>query len=128
MPPLRIVNYLANCLGADDTLESVLTPLLTPRVPDTEGNTQARIYISQVLELELGWHLDLDTFSQDTVIGERTFTNIIATRNKNSPRRLGKQNCLIWGNIYFIRKYTNISIFTVKYYKYFLIFNCIVSN
>ena len=91
MPPVRIVNYLANCLGAGDSLESVLWPLLTTRVPDTEGNTQARLYITQVLT-DLGWSLELDSFRQDTVIGEKTFHNIIATRNKNSPRRLGKQN------------------------------------
>ena len=91
LPPPRIVHYLAHCLGADDPLESVLTPLLTPRVVETEGHSQARLYISQVLT-ELGWSLELDSFSQDTVIGERTFTNIIATRNKNSPRRLGKQH------------------------------------
>ena len=125
LPPARIVNYLANCLGADDPLESVLAPLLTTRVPDTEGNTQARLYISQVLA-DLGWNLEVDTFSQDTVIGEKTFHNIIATRNKDSPRRLGKQDCSTWGNIYFIRKYRNI--FAVKYSKYFLILNCNVSH
>ena len=92
LPPARIVSYLANCLGAEESLEPVLAPLLTPRVVDTEGNTQARLYIMQVLA-DLGWSLELDSFSQDTVIGERTFHNIIATRNKDSPRRLGKQHC-----------------------------------
>ena len=92
LPPARIVNYLANCLGADQPLEPLLAPLLTPRVPDTEGNTQARLYISQVLT-DLGWSIELDSFNQNTVIGEKKFHNIIATRNKNSPRRLGTQHC-----------------------------------
>ena len=70
----------------------MLAPLLTPRVVDTEAHTQARLYIMKVLA-DLGWSLELDSFSQNTVIGERTFHNIIATRNKDSPRRLGKQHC-----------------------------------
>ena len=94
MPPARIVNYLANCLTAEVPLESDLVPLLTARVPDTESHSQARLYISQVLA-GLGWSLELDTFTEDTVVGERTFTNIIATRNKYSPRRLGNQHCFI---------------------------------
>ena len=88
LPPPRIVNYLANCLGADEPLQPLLSPLLTPRVPDTEGNSQARDYLTQFLA-DLGWSLEVDSFTQDTVIGEKTFHNIIATRNPNSPRRLG---------------------------------------
>ena len=88
LPPPRIVNYLAHCLGADDPLQSLVGPLLTTRVPGTQGNSQARDYITQYLQ-DLGWTVELDSFTQDTVIGEKTFHNIIATRNQNSPRRLG---------------------------------------
>ena len=88
LPAPRLVNYLAHCLGAEQPLQPLLAPLLTTRVPDTEGNSNARDYIMQVLG-DLGWSLELDSFSQDTVIGEKTFHNIIATRNRDSPRRLG---------------------------------------
>ena len=88
LPSPRLVNYLAHCLGAEQPLQPLLAPLLTTRVPDTEGNSNARDYIMQVLG-DLGWSLELDSFSQDTVIGEKTFHNIIATRNRDSPRRLG---------------------------------------
>ena len=67
--------------------ESLLRPLLTPRVPDTAGNAAARDYISSLLA-ELGWDVALDTFTQDTAVGEVTFSNIVATRNAASPRRL----------------------------------------
>ena len=36
----------------------------------------------------LNWDVKLDKFKQNTVIGEREFTNIIATLNPNAPRRL----------------------------------------
>ena len=67
--------------------EALLRPLLSPRVPDTAGNAAARDYISSLLA-ELGWDVALDTFTQDTAVGEVTFSNIVATRNAASPRRL----------------------------------------
>ena len=112
LPPPRLVNYLAHCLGAEQPLQPLLAPLLTTRVPDTEGNSNARDYIMQVLG-DLGWSLELDSFSQDTVIGEKTFHNIIATRNRDSPRRLGTDshhNILV---NYFIKEYLHFSLQTL---------------
>ena len=54
---------------------------------DTAGLTQAKDYIVTFLN-DLGWTVEVHKFTQDTVIGEKTFRNIIATRNPNSPRRL----------------------------------------
>ena len=54
---------------------------------DTAGLNQAKDYIVTFLN-DLGWKVDVHEFTQDTVIGEKTFSNIIATRNPNSPRRL----------------------------------------
>ena len=87
LPPARIVRYLSECLGEVQQFEPLLSPLLTTRVPGTEENSLARQYIVDHLR-RLGWQVELDTFSQDTVIGEVVFNNIIATRNRNSPRRL----------------------------------------
>ena len=82
----------------------MLAPLLRTRVPDTHGNLQARQFITQSME-ELGWSVELDNFTQDTVIGEKTFHNIIATRNKNSPRRLGTRNTSQLTQLSFNNKY-----------------------
>lgn len=87
LPPPRILNYLAGFLGTDIDMESLLTPLLIPRTPGSAGNAAARSYITDYLT-GLGWSVEFDTFSQDTVIGQQTFSNIIATKNKDSPRRL----------------------------------------
>ena len=87
LPPARIVRYLAECLGELHQFEPLVSPLLTTRVPGTVNNTAARQYIVDHLT-KLGWQVELDTFQQDTVIGEVVFNNIIATRNRNSPRRL----------------------------------------
>jgi len=87
LPPPRVVNYLAGCLGSEVDMETVLAPLLITRTPGSPGSVAARDYISDFLK-DLGWSVEFDTFTQDTVIGERTFSNIIATRNKDSPRRL----------------------------------------
>eukprot|EP00090_Calanus_glacialis_P014466 TRINITY_DN23253_c0_g1_i1.p1 TRINITY_DN23253_c0_g1~~TRINITY_DN23253_c0_g1_i1.p1 ORF type:complete len:347 (-),score=76.77 TRINITY_DN23253_c0_g1_i1:58-1098(-) len=87
VPPPRILNYLASCLGSDVDMETLLDPLLITRTPGSAGNAAARSYIAGFLT-DLGWSVEFDTFTQDTVIGEQTFSNIIATRNKDSPRRL----------------------------------------
>ena len=67
--------------------QPILAPLLTPRQVDTPGITQAREYIVTFLN-DLGWTIEVQEFTEDTVIGQKTFRNIIATRNTNSPRRL----------------------------------------
>jgi len=36
----------------------------------------------------LGWHVQLDTFADNTPYGRKTFTNIIAIQNPSSLRRL----------------------------------------
>ena len=60
---------------------------MIPRVVDTSGIIQANDYIVKFLG-DLGWTIEVNKFTQETVIGEKTFRNIIATRNPRSPRRL----------------------------------------
>lgn len=74
-------------LGSRAEFQPLLAPLLTPRVVDTPGLARTRDYITKFLR-DLEWTVELDAVTQDTVIGKRTFRNIIATRNINSPRRL----------------------------------------
>jgi len=80
----------SNCQKDTEKIENfkgVLSPLLATRVPSTPGSKVARDYIVQFLE-NLGWSIELDEFTQDTIIGEKTFVNIIATYHPDSPRRL----------------------------------------
>lgn len=53
----------------------------------TENNTFVKNYLVSTLKA-LKWHVEEDTFTDATPIGERTFTNVIATKNPNAPRRL----------------------------------------
>jgi len=67
--------------------KDLLGPLNQPRVVGSQGSKEAREHIVNTLET-LGWEIELQEFTQDTRIGEQTFVNIIATYNKDSPRRL----------------------------------------
>lgn len=37
---------------------------------------------------DLGWTVEEDSFDNDTPIGRRTFTNVVATLDPKAPRRL----------------------------------------
>jgi len=87
LPTYREISYLSECLESKFDFEPILNPLLTTRVPGTSGNSESRDYIVNFLS-GLGWTIELDTFTQETIIGKVTFSNIIATRNPKSPRRL----------------------------------------
>ncbi|KAI0987511.1 hypothetical protein GJ496_009145 [Pomphorhynchus laevis] len=56
---------------------ALLKPLLIERSVGTEGHTMARNYIIDQLKSS-GWVVDLDIYTQNTVIGKRSFTNIRA--------------------------------------------------
>ncbi|XP_023327071.1 glutaminyl-peptide cyclotransferase [Eurytemora carolleeae] len=70
-----------------ENFKPLLDPLLITRVPETTGSKKARQHITDTLE-KLGWSIELEKSTQSTVVGERTFVNIIATYNPRSPRRL----------------------------------------
>ncbi|KAJ1656355.1 hypothetical protein IWQ61_004058 [Dispira simplex] len=71
-----------------DPLEGeLLTPLLIERVPGTMNNKRVQEYILSKMKA-LGWHIDLDPFTDDTPLGTIDFCNIIATKNPQAPRRL----------------------------------------
>ncbi|KAG8938131.1 hypothetical protein FRC00_000568, partial [Tulasnella sp. 408] len=51
------------------------------------NNTQVRQYIVNVLK-NLNWHIEEDTFEENTPIGKKQFTNIIATWDPTAAKRL----------------------------------------
>ncbi|KAI9275731.1 hypothetical protein BDA99DRAFT_545356 [Phascolomyces articulosus] len=64
-----------------------LKPLLVPRVAGTPENVRVRQFIVDHFQT-LGWHVELDSFQDDTPFGKKSFTNIIATHNPDAQRRL----------------------------------------
>ncbi|KIY50783.1 hypothetical protein FISHEDRAFT_37909 [Fistulina hepatica ATCC 64428] len=66
---------------------SHLAHILIPRVSGTENNTRVRKYIVSTLQ-NIGWHVEEDTFNDTTPLGQKTFTNIIATKDPAASRRV----------------------------------------
>lgn len=54
---------------------------------DTENITLARNYIVSTLK-KLDWEIEEDEFMDDTPVGKKKFTNIIATKDPSASRRL----------------------------------------
>ena len=69
LPTYREISYLSECLDTKFDFQQILNPLMITRVPGTSGNAAARDYIVNFLS-GLGWSIELDTFTQDTIIGE----------------------------------------------------------
>ncbi|XP_050724699.1 glutaminyl-peptide cyclotransferase-like [Eriocheir sinensis] len=65
----------------------VLAPILVPRVVGTPGHERVRQHLVESMR-ELGWTVEEDSFDDDTPIGRRTFTNVVATLDPKAPRRL----------------------------------------
>ncbi|KAI7847822.1 hypothetical protein BDC45DRAFT_451204 [Circinella umbellata] len=64
-----------------------LKPLLVPRVAGTPENALVRQFIVDHYQT-LGWHVELDSFQDETPFGIKEFTNVIATYNPDAKRRL----------------------------------------
>ncbi|KAI9480934.1 MAG: hypothetical protein EXX96DRAFT_564765 [Benjaminiella poitrasii] len=65
----------------------LMKPLLVERVSGTTANKQVREYIVEHFN-KLGWHVELDSFINETPLGNTSFTNIIVTQNPEKPSRL----------------------------------------
>jgi len=64
---------------------SLLTMCYPPA--DTENNTFVRQHLVKTLEA-LKWHVEEDSFTDNTPYGEKHFTNVIATKDPKAPRRV----------------------------------------
>jgi glutaminyl-peptide cyclotransferase len=53
----------------------------------TENNTIVRNYIISTLKA-LDWHVEEDSFVDETPIGPKNFTNVIATKDPTALRRV----------------------------------------
>ena len=57
------------------------------RAAETENHTLVRNYITSTLR-KLNWHIEEDSFVATTPLGPKRFTNIIATKDPDAPRRV----------------------------------------
>lgn len=74
-------------LSGEDEIGKILDRILIPRFVDSAGSETVRKFISEFLS-ELGFFVELDAFSQDTVVGRRHFSNIIARSHPERSRQL----------------------------------------
>ena len=54
---------------------------------DTDNNTIVREYIISTLKA-LNWHIEEDTVMDNTPVGMKRFTNVIATKDPTASRRV----------------------------------------
>ncbi|KAG8748703.1 hypothetical protein FRC10_000094 [Ceratobasidium sp. 414] len=67
--------------------KSHLAHILIPRPPDTANNTAVRNYLIQTMKA-MNWDVEEDSFTDKTPYGTKRFTNVIATKNPDAPRKL----------------------------------------
>lgn len=80
---LRYVAGLSN----EALFNTTLDPILIPRIPSTKGHEVVKKYIISFMK-SLQWNVKLDSFADQTPLGELRFTNIIATLNPKASRHL----------------------------------------
>lgn len=76
----------AKSVASDDAL-SPLRRFLVPRAAGSQNLSDVQAMVARHFE-RLGWHVELDTFTSETPLGERKFTNVIATHDLEAKRRL----------------------------------------
>lgn len=54
---------------------------------DTENNTFVKNYLVSTMR-DLKWHVEEDSFTDNTPYGTKRFTNVIATKDPTAPRRV----------------------------------------
>ncbi|KAF8559712.1 hypothetical protein OG21DRAFT_1480453 [Imleria badia] len=67
--------------------DSHLSRLLIPRPVGSDNSTSVRQHITTALTA-LNWHVEEDSFTEYTPYGQRSFTNIIATKDPAALRRV----------------------------------------
>lgn len=84
---LEALKYLAKDMTDMDTFkQEILNPILIERISGTPEIVRVQEHIVSKLQ-NWGWTIELDTFESDTPFGRKNFTNIIATKDPQRPRR-----------------------------------------
>ncbi|CAG8511549.1 12923_t:CDS:1, partial [Acaulospora morrowiae] len=83
---LKILTNVTKSESLKVIIDEYLKPILIPRVSDTDGNKKVQEFIKTKFKT-LGWTIEEDTFKDNTPYGEKTFNNIIVTKNVNVTGR-----------------------------------------
>ncbi|KAG9511150.1 Glutaminyl-peptide cyclotransferase, partial [Fragariocoptes setiger] len=67
----------------NDTLDTHIRNIIIPRVSGTPGNVKVRNYLISNLE-NLGYHVEVDEFVDDTPLGRVKFANVIASNDPDA--------------------------------------------
>jgi len=81
------VDRFTSDMDDESNFKAILDNILVVRVAGTPGIKPVGQFIIDAMG-GLGWTVTLDKFRENTVIGDKEFTNIIATLNPGAPRRL----------------------------------------
>ncbi|RWS30866.1 glutaminyl-peptide cyclotransferase-like protein, partial [Leptotrombidium deliense] len=82
-----IRNFLVDNDDYYDFQNKTLDSLLKVRIPETPGHQIVQSFIIQSMK-DLQWSVETDLFYDNTPHGSKSFTNIMATYNKNACKRL----------------------------------------
>lgn len=74
-------------LADEDELKTILQHICIARPVGSANYLQVQKYITDYMK-NLRWDVEHHTFQQDTIIGRKNFTNIIATLNPQAHRRM----------------------------------------
>ncbi|KAJ3342809.1 hypothetical protein HDU93_000939 [Gonapodya sp. JEL0774] len=87
----RLLSPLSNLSRFDPAdPSSLIAPILVPRVSGTPENAAVKDFIADFFRNTLAgnWSVDEDSFEDTTPFGLKKFTNVIATKDPASPRRI----------------------------------------
>lgn len=79
--------YFANEIRDDQHFDQMLEVILVPRPIGSALHRKVKNFIVKEME-ENQWTVETDDFTQNTVVGERSFSTVIATLDPEAPRRL----------------------------------------
>lgn len=84
------VKSIMQCSDVESLQQYDFPAILKPRIPGTQGHQEVKQYIlSRLSQLDCSrWNITEHSFEQDTIIGRKPFTNIIATLDPSVDRRL----------------------------------------
>jgi len=83
----RLHTTISDSPAAISEFNQDLHKILRVRVPGTIGHSEVRQFLVNSLE-QSGWNVKLDSFKMDSPLGEKIFTNIIATLDDDSDKHL----------------------------------------
>ena len=81
------LKYFAQRLSNERNFESNLDAILIPRTVGSRNHDRVRQHIKQAMS-NSGWNVQESSFTDQTPLGRKKFTNIIATQDPTAPRRL----------------------------------------